>query len=486
MITRRSFLLGAAGAIACSRPRRRNVLIVAFDDLRPQLGCYGDTFAHTPNIDSVAARGVTFEHAYCQQAVCGPTRASLLTGLRPDTIRVYDLNTSFRDAVPDAVTLPQHFLNHSYHTENIGKVFHGNDTMNDRRSWSVDERLHQVNKRDQYVLEANKDPVDEWKKMAATESADVPDSAYIDGRVADDAVATLGRLRGESFFLGLGFTKPHLPFAAPRKYWDLFDREKLPLAPNPERPANIGQFPVPTYSELRSYADFPDTGPIPEDKMREAMHGYYAATAYADACLGKVLNALDGLGLRDNTIVILWGDHGWHLGEHSHWGKSTNFEICTRSPLILSTPGIGTPGRTKALVEFVDIYPTLSELCGLPVGDHLEGTSVVPLLGNPGRPWKRAAFSQYPRRSRSAGQSTTAILGGDVMGYTMRTESHRYTEWRDAGGNPVEVELYDRASDPHETVNVAEKPEYREIRDKLRGMMAEGWRGALPPKETTT
>ncbi len=486
-LTRRQLLWGALG-LSCTRraaARPKNVLFIAVDDLRPQLGCYGDKFAHTPNINSIAARGLTFENAYCQQAVCGPSRASLLTGLRPDTIRVYDLITSFRKAVPDAVTLPEHFLHHGYHTENIGKVFHGNDLMNDRQSWSVPERLHQVEKRDQYALEENRHP-DPWKKTAATEIADLPDNAYLDGKVADDAVATLDRLHkgGKPFFLGVGFTKPHLPFAAPKKYWDLFDRSKVPLAPNPGRPSGIGALPVPTYSELRSYADYPDAGPIPAEDVRRALHGYYAAAAYTDANVGKVLAQLDVLGLRDNTIIVLWGDHGWHLGEHSHWGKSTNFEIGTRVPLLVSAPGVGRPGtRTKALVEFVDIYPALAELCGLPAQQRSEGTSFVPLLDEPARQWKRAAFSQYPRRSQSAGQSTKAILGGGVMGYTMRTGNHRYTEWRDASGKAVEVELYDRRHDPHETANVAALPEQQKTREDLRSMLAAGWKGALPPAQ---
>lgn len=462
--------------LAGAQPRR-NVLFIAVDDLRPQIGCYGDRYAHTPHMDSIAARGVVFERAYCQQAVCGPSRASLLTGLRPDTIRVYDLSTPFRRAVPDAVTLPQLFRQHGYHTENIGKIFHGAEVMNDRASWSVPERLHMVTKRDQYALEANR-PAEDWTKTAATERAGVPDEAYIDGRVAADAVDTLHRLKDRPFFLGVGITKPHLPFTAPSKYWDLFDRSKLPLAPNPGAPRAAAGFAIPSYSELRSYADFPDDGPIPEAKMREAIHGYYAATAYADACIGRVLKALGRLKLAENTVIALWGDHGWHLGEHGHWGKTTNFEIATRAPLIVSAPGVSQRGaRSRRLVEFVDIYPTLAELCGLPAPDALEGDSFVPLLKQPARPWKAAAFSQYPRPVKAAAQSTDSILKGDVMGYTMRTESFRYNEWRRAG-EVIEIELYDHRKDPHETVNVAAVPSYREPLEVLRKQMQAGWKGA--------
>jgi iduronate 2-sulfatase len=456
---------------------RRNVLFLAVDDLRPQLGCYGDRYAHTPHMDSIAARGVVFERAYCQQAVCGPSRASLLTGLRPDTIRVYDLSTPFRRTVPDAVTLPQLFRQHGYHTENIGKIFHGAEAMNDRISWSVPERLHMVTKRDQYALEANR-PAEDWTKTVATERANVPDEAYIDGRVAADAVETLHRIKDRPFFLGVGITKPHLPFTAPSKYWDLFDRSKLPLAPNPGAPRAVAGFAIPSYSELRSYADFPDDGPIPEAKMREAIHGYYAATAYADACIGRVLKELDRLKLADNTVIALWGDHGWHLGEHGHWGKSTNFEIATRAPLIVAAPGVSRRGaRSRRLVEFVDIYPTLAELCGLPAPASLEGDSFVSLLKDPARPWKTAAFSQYPRPVKAVAQSTDSILKGDVMGYTMRTESFRYNEWR-RGGEVLEIELYDHRKDPHETVNVAGDSSYRAPLAALRKQMQAGWKGA--------
>ncbi|MEP7361640.1 MAG: sulfatase [Acidobacteriota bacterium] len=477
-MTRRGLLAGVAPAFLRGQSAaRRNVLFIGVDDLRPQLGCYGDRFAKSPNIDGLASRGVTFDRAYCQQAVCGPSRSSLLTGLRPDTIRVYDLNTSFRVAVPDAVTLPQLFLNHGYHTENIGKIFHGTELMNDRRSWSVPERLNMVTKREQYALTKNK-PAEDWTKTVATERADVPDDGYIDGRVALDAVETLQRLKGKPFFLGVGITKPHLPFTAPGKYWDQFNRAQLPLPPNLEWPKDAPRFAIPTYSELRSYADFPDEGPISEAKMREAIHGYYAASSYADACIGKVLNELDRLGLRDNTVVVLWGDHGWHLGENTHWGKSTNFEICTRVPMIVSAPGAGKAGvHSPALVECVDMYPTLAELCGLPAPSTLEGTSMARLLKDPRRHWKTAAFSQYPRSSKTS-VGSAAILGGDVMGYSMRTNDYRYNEWRDKGGHVLDTELYDHIKDPAETVNVAGQASYGKVLTEMKKMMQAGWRGA--------
>ncbi|MBS1824837.1 MAG: sulfatase [Acidobacteria bacterium] len=474
-MTRRGFLAVTMAAAAS----KRNVLFIAVDDLRPQLGCYGDRFARTPHIDSIAARGVVFDRAYCQQALCGPSRASLLTGLRPDTIGVHDLSTPFRRARPNAVTLPQLFLQNGYHTENIGKIFHGETVMNDRGSWSVPERLHMVTKRQQYALAANQ-PAEDWVKTVATERADVADNAYIDGRVADDAVATLERVAKGPFFLGVGITKPHLPFTAPSKYWDLFDRRELPLAANPDPARNAAGFAIPSYSELRSYADFPKEGPISEAKMREAMHGYYAATAFADACIGRVLDALGKLGLAGNTVIALWGDHGWHLGEHGHWGKSTNFETATRAPLIVSAPGVGRAGKhTRRLVEFVDIYPALAELCGLKAPAELEGESFVPLLREPEkRVWKKAAFSQYPRPAqKTKAQSTDSILKAGVMGYTMRTEDLRYTEWRQEG-RVLETELYDHRRDPQETENVAAVPSYRNELNAMTKQMQAGWQGA--------
>ncbi|MBL8177541.1 MAG: sulfatase [Bryobacterales bacterium] len=478
-MTRRTFLTTTLAAAAHAAPAKRNVLFIAVDDLRPQLGCYGDRFARTPYIDSIAAKGVVFDRAYCQQALCGPSRASLLTGLRPDTIRVYDLKTPFRDTRPNAVTLPQLFLNNGYHTENIGKIFHGETIMNDRASWSVPERLHMVTKRNQYALAKNQ-PAEDWVKTVATERADVPDNDYIDGKVADDAVATLERLRKQPFFLGVGITKPHLPFTAPSKYWDLFDRRELPLSANPDPARNAATHAIPSYSELRSYADFPKEGPIPEAKMREAMHGYYAATAFADACIGRILTALRKLGLAENTVIAVWGDHGWHLGEHGHWGKSTNFEAATRAPLIVSAPGTARNGtHSQRLVELVDIYPTLAELAALKPPPDLEGESFVPLLRQPGKPtWKKAAFSQYPRPAQQPKpQSTDSILKQGIMGYTMRTETMRYTEWRQ-DARVLETELYDHRRDPNETVNVAAQLTYKDPLTAMQKQMQAGWQGA--------
>jgi len=446
---------------------RRNVLFIAVDDLRPKLGCYGDRHAKTPNIDRLAAHGMLFERAYCQQAVCGPSRASLLTGLRPDTTRVYDLKTNFRKAAPNAITLPEHFKRNGYHAESIGKIFHGDPLTLDRQSWSAPEQFPILLKRDQYVLPENKDDKDPWKKTSALERVDVPDNAYRDGQIAEAAVEALSRLRERPFFLGVGFNKPHLPFAAPQSYWDLHRPEALPVAPNPYLAEDAPRYSLQSYSELRSYPDFPETGLMPEDRVRAALHGYYACVSYIDAQVGKLLHALDRLELAKNTVIVLWGDHGWHLGEQDYWGKTTNFEVCVRAPLLLSVPGQRGGKRTRALTEFVDVYPTLAEACALPLPDSLEGTSLMPLFPDPRRAWKKAAFSQYPR-------------AGGIVGYSMRTERYRFTEWLNSSGGREGVELYDHERDPNETRNIAEQPENGGLVEKLTQIRRAGWRAALP------
>jgi iduronate 2-sulfatase len=462
-VSRRALLFGAPALAA----RRRNVLFIAVDDLRPKLGCYGDRAARTPNIDRLAARGMTYERAYCQQAVCGPSRASLLTGLRPDTTRVYDLKTTFRTALPRAVTLPEHFKNSGYHAESIGKIFHGDPATLDRQSWSVAEQFPILPKRDQYVLAENKDDQDPWKKTSALERADVPDNGYRDGQIADAALEALSRLKNKPFFLGVGFNKPHLPFAAPSRYWDLYRPEELPLPANPYLAEDAPKHALQAYSELRSYADYAEKGPIPERKVRAALHGYYACVSYIDAQVGKLLDALDRLGLANNTVVALWGDHGWHLGEQDYWGKTTNFEVCARAPLILSIPGETGGRRTQALTEFVDVYPTLAEVCGLAKPEGLEGISLMPLFRDPRRAWKRAAFSQYPRE-------------GGVMGYSMRTARYRFTEWLNARGEREGIELYDHERDPNETRNIAGQSAHKELVAELARARKAGWRAALP------
>jgi arylsulfatase A-like enzyme len=489
---------GAAWAEVSGRPAGRlNVLMIAVDDLRPELGCYGATYIQSPNIDKLARGGVVFSRAYCQQAVCSPSRTSLLTGLRPDTTRIYDLNTHFRKTVPDAVTLPEYFKKNGYHAQGLGKIYHPD--LDDPQSWSVPHwmprgefpmyakpesltRLQQ--RRSQMRAEgmqmedrvAERDPKTglplKIQRRALVygppwEDPDVPDNALTDGAIADRAIAVLGEVKDKPFFLAVGFLKPHLPFVAPKKYYDLYPPETIKLAGNPQPPLDVPDPALSDWGELRRYDGMPQQGPVSDQLARELIRGYRAATSFVDAQIGRVVDELDRLGLSERTIVVLWGDHGWHLGEHGLWCKHTNFEEATRSLLVFRVPGLRTAGRsTAALAEFVDVYPTLCELAGLAIPDGLEGTSLVPVLREAKGPWKNAAFSQYPRRK--------------LMGHSIRTERYRYTEWAEPGQKPVGIELYDHQSDPGENVNLAGRSMYRDLMSELSGQLHAGWQGALP------
>ncbi|MXV92386.1 MAG: sulfatase [Chloroflexi bacterium] len=482
--------------MSCAPMTKPNVLFIAVDDLRAALGCYGDEVAITPHIDRLAARGTVFKRAYCQQAVCNPSRASLMTGLRPDTIKVWDLKsrfrhelpaaladlpqygggTHFRRARPDVITLPEYVKQQGYIARSVGKIYHGSPGTQDAQSWSVEPQLNVVWKSADYLLPDNQAPAaDKWPgyKMAATEAADVPDNAYGDGKVAEAACQLLGEYGEQPFFLAVGFRKPHLPFSAPKRYWDLYAGDAIPPPENPNQPGGIPDYAWHNSRELRGYSDVPAAGPLPDALIRRLRQGYYACVSYMDAQVGKLLDSLEAQGLLENTIIALWGDHGYHLGEKSLWGKTTNYELDTRAPLIVSAPGAGS-GECDALVEFVDIYPTLVELCGLPVPAELEGSSLVPLLQEPRAPWKAAAFSQFPRPWPYHGEPA-------VMGYTMRTRRYRYTEWQDfQTGAVLANELYDHSRDQAEAHNASEDERYRETDAELSNQLRAGWRAALP------
>ncbi|MFO7692826.1 MAG: sulfatase [Vicinamibacterales bacterium] len=480
---------GATGPPAADRP---NVLFIPVDDLRPELGTYDRDYVKSPNIDRLAAGGIVFGRAYTQSALCNPSRASLLTGLRPDTIRVWDLQTDFRTTSPDAVTLPQHFRNNGYAAVGIGKTFH--NTLPDAASWDEDAHLDgfpfdpdavyfsdenlviQEARRQQITKEgrssASIDRFGQWYlKAQATEGPDVPDNRYYDGAQTDWAIDRLAALKaaGRPFFLAVGYYRPHLPFNAPKKYWDMYDRQRIPLAENPFVPKGAPLMALNTLRELRGYSDFKDApspidGTLNQEQSRLLRHGYLASVSYIDAQIGRLLEALDRLDLARNTIVVLWGDHGWKLGEHNSWAKMTNYEIDTRAPLIVRAPGRVTSGVvTNRLVEFVDIYPTVAELAGLPVPPALEGASLVPLMATPDRPWKQAVFSQFLRDG-----TWMAPDGVPYMGYAIRTESHRYVEWRRwPGGELAAVELYDERVDPQENENLAARPEHAALLREL-------------------
>lgn len=521
-----------------------NILFIAIDDLRPELGCYGSPIARTPHMDALAADGLLFNRAYCQQAICSPSRASLMTGARPDTIGVVENTAYFRTLNPDIITLPQHFIANGYEAVFCGKIYHARMT-DAEHSWSRKPAWNRVGfKRPQtpggYALPENQK---RWKengeKMRARygaaasgglihgpayESAEVPDHGYVDGFNTQLAIATLkdhlarntsGKGPGKPLFLALGFTKPHLDFNAPKPYWDLYDPEKIELAEQTESPQDGAAMGVHASFELRTRHGIPKSGPIGPDLARTLIHAYLACVSYVDAQVGRMLSALDEAGIRDNTVIVVWGDHGWHLGDMGIWGKATNYEIAARVPLMIWTPGMpqATRGKkTDALVELVDLYPTLCDLAGLPQPDHLEGFSFVPLLQDPGRAWKRAAFSQYPNPALrewaanplSPGMRETffgpliqaveariiaqqgdrwnrAQFENDLMGYTMRTDRYRLVAWKDVRqprAEPVFVELYDHVSDPGETRNIATQAPERVA--KLLKQFDTGWRGNRP------
>lgn len=487
-----------------------NILFIPVDDLRPEFGAYGDNTILTPNMDRLARQGVTFMRAYCQQAVCNPSRASLLTGLRPDSIQVWDLRTDFRDNVPDVLTLPQFFKQQGYTAIGLGKTFHNNDP--DTISWTViPENIdgfpfdpdavyaNEVNLEIQQMkIQALKDQgrsridqVGHWYvKANATENADVDDDAYYDGAQTTRAIEILQELKADNkpFFLSVGYYRPHLPFNAPKKYWDMYQRDEIPLAVNQFVPEGSPAYLVHGEAELRGYSDcqdlpLPNEEPWDEDRQREIKHGYFASVSYTDAQIGRLLDELDRLELTENTIIVLWGDHGWKLGEHNGWCKQTTYEIDTRVPLIFSGYGVDAKGKTSAaLTEFVDIYPTLCELARFPVPEHLQGSSLLPLLEDPDREWKSAAFSQF--LLGRFGRTTT--VEGEQMGYAIRTDRYRYVEWyvwdaeENMPGKLLLKELFDHQIDPLENKNIAEDPGSVNIVEALSQQLKKGWRYAKP------
>lgn len=474
-----SALLLVPLAVIHAAAEKPNVLFIAVDDLRPEMGCYGNPVVKTPNLDRLAAHGMVFNHAYSQQAVCSPTRSSLMTSRRPDATHVWDLETHFRIALPDAVTLPQHFKAHGYYCAAISKIFHHG--FEDGRSWcephwypngqTIDTDLvdwtKRIVKRDgtggvqEYLKrpqpadndKPNRGKLGKGPKGDAFEVSPKSDDELPDGYTAAEAVKRLHALKkkGQPFFLAVGFLKPHLPFVAPTKYWDLYDPDKIPLPRIDHLPDGAPTFAGHDNGELHAYANCPKGNPIPADFAKTLRHGYYACVSYTDAQVGRLLDALDKEGLADNTVIVLWGDHGWQLGDHGLWHKHTNFELATRAPLLISVPGQKTAGRKcDAPVEFVDVYPTLADVCGLSIPTGLDGISLKPWLDNPATTMKKVAISQYPRGGAQTGNRP-------LMGYSIRDERWRLTVWRDRrDGSVVATELYDEQNDPAESKNLAD------------------------------
>lgn len=527
------FLAVPLGVHGADKP---NILFVAVDDLRTELGCYGSPVAVTPNMDALARDGLLFERAYCQEAICRPSRASLMTGARPDTTGLTHNYVALRELRPDIVTLPQHLIAHGYETVYLGKIFHPGDEDREH-SWSREpvRKVAGVEKPvGGYALPENRAIQREnMQRMLAKygeaarrglgsgpayECADVPDTAYVDGYNTELAIATLKDMvkKGDKpFFLALGFHKPHLNWVAPKRYWDLYDPAEIPLASQTNGPVGGAAMGLHASFELRTRAGIPKIGPIERELATTLKHAYLACTSYVDAQLGRMVAALEEAGVRDNTIIIVWGDHGWHLGDMGIWGKATNYELATRVPLIIWTPDMPDENRgkkTDALVELVDIYATLCQLARVAPPPHLEGHSFAPLLKDPGRKWKTAAFSQFPDpalREWAANPLSPAmretffgplikevedriiaqmkdrwdreLFEKYLMGYAMRTDRYRLVVWKDVrrpDAEPIFVELYDHKTDPSETVNIAlDNPE---LVARLLAQFRSGWRGNLP------
>ncbi|MFI4875476.1 MAG: sulfatase [Blastopirellula sp. JB062] len=443
----------AGDAAAPSRPK--NVLFIAIDDLRPELGCYGQRYIQSPHIDQLASEGVRFDHAYCQYAVCWFSRASVMTGLRPSTFKTAE----FRKTVPNVVTFSQHFKRHGYFAQSLGKIYHGSfsnaylrDQMQDPQSWSAPrwtagpryyytpagvaeaQRVYA-----QTLAQDQKSPPsspDEWTehfvRALPSEAPEIDDDVAYDGQLTQVAIRKMREVKDRPFFLAVGYLKPHLPFVAPKKYWDLYDPDKLPTPEQPHKPIDAPRVAMTNWGELRAYSQIPRSGPISQEQAKRLRHGYAACVSYIDAQIGLLLQELDRLGLRDDTIVILWSDHGFKLGDLGMWAKHTNFEHDTRVPLIIRAPGLPQGVAVDQIVELLDLYPTTCQLAGLPLPSHLEGKSMVDVIGDEVPTSQSVAYSEYRR--------------GGLTGYSLRNHRYRYTEWhaRSKETNPVKHrELYD-------------------------------------------
>ena len=509
-----STCIPTASSVAAERP---NVLFVIVDDLRPEMGCYGNREIQTPHFDEFAKSATTFLQAYCPAAACAPSRASAMTGLRPDSTRVWDLKGKFRVNLPNVVTLPQHFHKYGYHTVSMGKIFHNHmpdrvsfdepdlrpkkymtPDMIDRdpESFYHDETLKQelAGVRQRRLAKNPNAYAGGWAYGRSTESYDAPDSEFYDGAQTDLALDTLQRLKGmgRPFFFALGYYRPHLPFVAPKKYWELYDRDKLSMANNPFLPRHSPIMAMNSAYELKGCYDLehvqhPSVSKVSEENARRLKHGYYASVSFVDACFGRLMTGLAKRGLGENTIVVVWGDHGWKLGEHGSWCKQTNYDIDVRVPLLIRVPGLSAAGaRCDGLVELVDLFPTLCDVAGIEIPDNMEGASLKPLLLDPEREWKAAAFSQFHRNPRVTPD------GKRYMGYSMVTSRHHYIEWRfwnhisGVAGDLAAVEMYDRKTDPDENTNIANLAENRHILKQLSRQLQRGWRFAVPAQSAAT
>jgi len=461
-------LVPGAMALRAQSTPPKNVLFILADDLNTSLSIYGNKVVKTPNFERLARMGVTFDRAYCQYPLCQPSRTSLLSGLRPATTKVYTLDTPTRQTIGGAMMLPELFRHHGYFTAHAGKIYHTGDDAEDPRSWDIEVREKGKTPPKKEILEAStakgpKGHTFDWD-ILKTADADMPD-----GAVVHQTIEWLeARARDKKpFFIGNGFRRPHAPYAAPKKYYDLYSTENIPLPKtSPEEFRRL----IPAAVNY----DPPDK-PLTDLEVRQQIRAYYACVSFVDAQLGLLLDAMDRLKLWDNTIVTLSVDHGYLLGEHGGmWHKMSLFEEATRVPMIAVTPHMPNAGKhCGGIVESVDLYPTLAELCGLAGPANLEGLSFRPLLDHPDRAWKRGAFSTQGR-GQERGESANDI---QFLGHTVRTERWRYTEW---DGGKQGIELYDKVADPREVENLAGRPQMKKEQAMLQSMLHAGWKSALP------
>ena len=436
------FLLFSGAVSSQNQPPTKNVLFIMVDDLRPELSLYGQNQIISPNIDALGASGVTFNRAYCNVPVCGASRASLLTGVRPTANRFLNYYSRIKEDMPDVVNMAQYFKDRGYSTVSNNKITH---IKNDIDAWD-DEWYPQAKTWRNYLSEENLLLEASNKAGYAYENIDVPDAAYIDGQTALKSIEDLKQFKadGKPFFLAVGFVKPHLPFNAPKKYWDLYDPNSITLPENFTFPESAPQRANHKWGELRSYIDIPKTGPVSDAIAKKLIHGYYASVSYVDAQIGILINGLTELGLRENTVIVLVGDHGWSLSDHGLWAKHSNFEVALQVPLIISGSGLPIAARTNSIAELVDIYPTLCELTAGESPTHLQGSSLVSALKSPDKLFKNKALARWQK------------------GETLIVDQMFYTEWQ-RKGKVVSKMLYNHETDPNETINLANDPAYLSI-----------------------
>lgn len=436
-----------------------NVLIFLVDDLRNDLGCYGNTIVKSPNIDKLAKNGVVFNKAYCQQAICAPSRMSILTGMRPENIGIYDIFSPMRKTRKDLISMPQFFKSYGYKTASIGKVYH--HSRDDKEVWDV---FHEKEK-NTYVSKENTDFIENSKssgkiaKGPAFEKVETSDDAYKDGRAAKHAIETLQKLKNNKFLMIVGLSKPHLPFNAPKKYWDLYDKNDFKV-PSRVKPKNMYRLALSKWGELKNYANIPNNGDLNDELTKELINGYYACISYVDTQIGKIVNTLEVLNLKENTLIVFMSDHGYKLGEYGAWCKHSNMEIDTRVPLIISNGKNLKTNNTKcnALVENIDVFPTIAASCGLTT-HHVDGKSLLPLIDNPKKPWDKAAYSLFPR-------------GKKYMGCTVTDGHWRYTEWRNSVDQKVLYkELYNHQKSVVANENLSKNPEYKTVLSRMQELL---------------